>query len=313
MRCCLLLLRLCVVVAWRVAVSHAMAWKPRDAIFQTTITPAALSELQYGAQQGNADTTYLYAMVKLYGHGVDRDVPDAVKMLKTLANSGHRDAEFVLGMLYASGEGVGSNDRLAASWLSASANRGHSDAQWMLATMYNHGRGVAINIPRALELLEQSAQDGNAHALFHLGVMYEYGRGVPKNSTHAAALFAQASTQRVPDATYHLALMHLQGRILGKPVDSTRATQLLHEAADLQHAPALFMLGRLCVDGAEGVPIDYVQAREWFRRAAELNDPRVSSMAATAAAELDALLVAVDMRIREQEVALGVPIRAAMS
>ena len=48
----------------------------------------------------------------------------------------------------------------------------------------------------------------------------------------------------------------------------------MKRAANLGYAPAQTYLGQLYLDGANGVPADPVQSRQWGRRAAEGGDPR---------------------------------------
>ena len=48
---------------------------------------------------------YLYALIKFYGHGVERDPKAAVQLFRDAAQRGHADAEFALGVLFFSGDG----------------------------------------------------------------------------------------------------------------------------------------------------------------------------------------------------------------
>lgn len=98
------------------------------------IDEGSMQTILHGVQQEQPESLYLLAMMKFYGHGVDRNVGAAVPLLERAAERGHRDAEFALGVLYGRGEGVPRSDSLSASWLARSAARGHTAAKWMLAT-----------------------------------------------------------------------------------------------------------------------------------------------------------------------------------
>lgn len=101
-----------------------------------TMDESALQTILLGVQQQQPESQYLLAMMRLYGHGVDKDVRVAVTLLKQAATQAHKDAEFALAVLHSTGVAGGivpQSDRMSATWLSSSANRGHVDAKWMLA------------------------------------------------------------------------------------------------------------------------------------------------------------------------------------
>lgn len=111
------------------------SWSSTTRTASNAIDTAALQSILLGAQQQQPESQYLLAMLRLYGHGVEKDPHTAVRLLRSAAEQAHRDAEFALGVLYATGgDGVvAQSDRTSAAWLSKSANRGHTDAKWMLA------------------------------------------------------------------------------------------------------------------------------------------------------------------------------------
>ncbi|GMF11973.1 unnamed protein product [Phytophthora lilii] len=98
------------------------------------IDEGSMQTILIGVQQEQPESLYLLAMMKFYGHGVDRNLAAAVTLLTRAAERHHRDAEFALGVLYGRGECVTHSDSMSASWLAKSAARGHTDAKWLLAT-----------------------------------------------------------------------------------------------------------------------------------------------------------------------------------
>lgn len=118
---------------------------------------SALQTIVLGAQQQQPESQYLLAMMRLYGHGVHKDVRAAVTLLKQAAAQAHRDAEFALAVLHSTGvEGgaVPQSDRMSATWLSSSANRGHVDAKWMLAVCV---RSACLLVQSSVSMLTDTA------------------------------------------------------------------------------------------------------------------------------------------------------------
>lgn len=66
--------------------------------------PGALELIRHGAQHSEPEALYLFAMLKLYGHGVQQNTQEAVLLLKQAADLSHRDAEFAIGVLYGRGD-----------------------------------------------------------------------------------------------------------------------------------------------------------------------------------------------------------------
>ncbi|KAF1331970.1 Extracellular protein, partial [Globisporangium splendens] len=302
---------------------------PPPSTTAATIDDASLLSIRVGVQQDQPESLYLLAMLQYYGHGVDRDVASAVKLLRRAAQHAHRDAEFALGVLHstttttssetASDGVVQKSKRLSAMRLANSANRGHVDAKWMLAILYNDGCGVKKNVPRAVELLQDAVRDRNPHAQFHLGVMHEYGRGVPQNFTQAALLYASAAERGVPDAMHYLGLLYAQGRGVSQSFASAMALFRQAAADPLAgegdagdgHAPAMYALGQMHAN-SQGTAIDYTLALTWLRKAERRQDPRISGVAKQVADEIETFLEHIETRVQEQEQALGAPIKVTV-
>ncbi|OQS02547.1 hypothetical protein THRCLA_21396 [Thraustotheca clavata] len=262
--------------------------------------------------------------MQYYGHGVEKNVENALKYLHQAANRQHREAQFTLGMLYFQGKGitqyrcrdkiawtlVPQNNAIAFSYLKPSADAGNADAQWMLGTLFNHGNGVPLNLQKATELFTASMHGGNARGTFHLGTffmpqgfvstmgigtMHEYGRHVARDFTRAAALYASAATQDVPEAAFYLGLMYMDGRGVEKHYDLAMIN--FKKASDLGFASAKYYIGLLYVSGT--TIVDYHQALNWFEQAALSNDPAISKKAFKAAKQLKTLLEQVDQHQKD--------------
>src|SRR5205085_1061964 len=78
--------------------------------------------------------------------------------------------------------------------------------------------------------------------------------------------FGKAALKGEPAASTALALLHLNGE--GVAQDAAKAEELLRQAADRGHGPALVQLGHLC-SSREAVSADNSDAIRWYGAAAE--------------------------------------------
>ncbi|HEX4926400.1 MAG TPA: hypothetical protein VFV74_00220 [Burkholderiales bacterium] len=176
--------------------------------------------------------------------------------------------------------------------LAEQAAKGDPVAQHNLATELEREERYAD----ALRWYERAAAKGYGVSALNAAQMYEMGLGVPKNAGEArkryralaargdgealyrvAKLAAQAGdfeeavhgySRRIRDndtrAMLDLGEMYEHGR--GVKKDARRAAQLYERAAE-PSAWARAKLGILYLQGGEGLPKDYAQARHWLERA----------------------------------------------
>lgn len=148
-----------------------------------------------------------------------------------LAENGNAEAQCSLGDAYRNGTGVPKNMIEAVKWYKLAAKQGNADAQWRLGGMYEDGNGVTPNQKKSVVWYRQAANQGHAAAQLTLGGCYACGTGVPQ--------------------------------------DNWEAVRLYKLAADQGLALAQNQLGICYKTGAYGVKKDYVEAKKWFRLAAE--------------------------------------------
>jgi TPR repeat protein len=86
---------------------------------------------------------------------------------------------------------------------------------------------------------------------------------------HSAAACHRLAEQGVAEAQWNLGLVYYNG--LGVPQDYKQAAEWYRKAADQGFAKAQHNLGWLYEFG-EGTPQDYKQAAEWYRKAADQGD-----------------------------------------
>lgn len=165
--------------------------------------------------------------------------------------------------------------------LEAAAAKGHAPSQWQLGKMYAEGDGVERNPIRAFEYF-RSVANGHAEdsprspfARLISDSFVELGRffreGIPNSPvvrdlseafnmfTYAATYFGDAEAQ------YQLARMYLDG--VGAERSPRRAMRWLLLSAKKQHVPAQAELGRLLLNGDEGLKAQAIAGLMWLELA----------------------------------------------
>lgn len=100
--------------------------------------------------------------------------------------------------------------------------------------------------------------------------------GAPKTG-EALPLAASAVTPKAPRPTFDIAgpgAADYEAAIGKLEAGDNSGLDGMKRAANLGYAPAQTYLGQIYLDGANGVPADPAQSRQWGRRAAEGGDPR---------------------------------------
>ena len=127
-----------------------------------------------------------------------REMDEAVAMMREAADQGHRGAQGVCGSVYDFGWGVVKDDRLALVYYEKAAKQGHVEAQVNTGFYYARGLGCDQNYERAAEWLEKAARASCARAMANLGLLYYKGSGVPQIFERAVGLFKQGAAQGDP-------------------------------------------------------------------------------------------------------------------
>ena len=147
------------------------------------------------------------------------------------------------------------------------ADPSHVQSLYAIAHHYMHGFGVQKDLPTASKWLRRAAELGFSPAQDKLGLMYEHGTGVAKNWREAAKWYLMAAEKEFADAEYHLGVIYGNGE--GFPVDYRESTKWLRKAAGHGQSEAQATLGRVFMEGLDGVPKDPAEAAKWLRMAAE--------------------------------------------
>ena len=129
----------------------------------------------------------------LNGHGVPRNIEQAVRFLTPAALSGEPVAQYWLGTLYEHGNGEPANPTMAKRLYEASAMRGNVRAMYKLAVAYAEGLGTPQSYQESARWFIRAANFGFVNAQYNLGVLYERGLGVTQSLDDAYKWYALAA------------------------------------------------------------------------------------------------------------------------
>lgn len=269
----------------------------------TADAPRGLKLLEEAVAAGSPyGQTYLAALLS-EGEVVARDDKRALQLARRAADSGLAEGLNELGRMIAWGLGTERDPARGASYLERAGKLGDPNGWYNLALLHQEGvlgGGAAEARRLAILAASQSLIAGNALA----GRLIYRGEGGPRDPAAALAFLKPAAEAGDADAQNYLALILFNGEGgiaadrdaamtwweravaqghgpatsnfatyladgLGRPADPARARKLLHQAAELGHAPAQFRWALWQELGWKGTSKDLPGAIRWFRRAAE--------------------------------------------
>lgn len=200
-----------------------------------------------------------------YGHGVRKNLKEAVSWYTVGAKEGDAYAQLNLGVCYEWGSGVEINYRNAVYWYTAAANQGEPLAQCNLGLMYKRGLGVAQDKVKAFSLFKKSAEQGESYGILQLGLCYMDADGVEKDNQQAFLFIKQAAELGEAFAQYNLAYGY--EKAIWCDENPAEAFVWYRTAAHNGSAPAQASLGRCYLSGY-GVEKDLAEAAAWYQKAA---------------------------------------------
>ena len=170
---------------------------------------------------------------------------------------------YKLGIAYLTGDGKEKNVYEAAQHFKIAANDGHGKAQYQLAKLYEQGIGVKQDIKLSRHWLEKASTAGVISAKRDLQKTSE----LKENKTEKKTKKEQNSDA---ETQFQLGIQHLTGN--EKVMDTSKASKLLLNAAQQDHARAQYQLG-IMYEKAIGFERDLKKAREWYQKAANAGLP----------------------------------------
>ena len=126
------------------------------------------------------------------GRGVDKDIDQAIELLRRASNLGQSDAQHLLGMVLVQGRGVDKDPAAAMPWLRRSINQGNPNAMIFMSRCYIEGEGVEADPDAAFELATRAIETGSSRALMQLAHLHAAGHGTEPDLNRAMELLEQA-------------------------------------------------------------------------------------------------------------------------
>lgn len=137
--------------------------------------------------------TFLSAIYKRGGYGVEKDIPEAIKWYTRAGEQGHADSWNQLGVMYANGDGVNSDFGTAAGYFRKAINAGGNNTMYKnLAYLYREGGpGLSQNLEQAKRYYKIAGNRGDGEASYWVGLIY----AEEQDAYHAGIWFKKAMRQ----------------------------------------------------------------------------------------------------------------------
>jgi SH3-like domain-containing protein len=159
------------------------------------------------------------------------DYATAIAIWEPYAHQGNREAQFAMGVVYFEGHGVSKNLDEALAWFRKAANSGHPTAMFNLGVAYWEGRGLSKNFSQAVDWWERAAESGDVASQYNLGLAYYLGKGAQKDIDKARSWLAQAAEQGHADANRVLGVIG-EKDVATQSTPSTSAAAVSSSASD---------------------------------------------------------------------------------
>ena len=248
------------------------------------------------AEQGNPSALFMLGYCYYNGHGVTKDLKEAVKWFEKAAETGMAYAQAVLGNLYYSGD-VGKKDTIKAiEWFRKAAEQGLPSAMRFIGICYYNGHGVTKDLKEAVKWFEKAAAQNDTAAQEILGKCYCEGNGVNEDLDKAVALFRKSAEQGGIQAQMGLGLCYMEKKEYDEAVkwfdkvaktgnvealfssgvcyflknDYNKARKVILEAVEKKYPPAQYWLYM----NRYKFRLDQTKAFKWLQEAAELGHPK---------------------------------------
>lgn len=153
---------------------------------------------------------------------------------------------------------------------------------------------IVFAFNKDIAALESQARLGDVTAQLSLGIAYEHGNGVQQNYGEAAKWYLKSADQGNADAQFFISTFYKAGK--GVPCDEETSFKWLIKAAENGQVnalalcvkdfrkkamkgsmPATYLLGKFLYRQGKGVPTDFKEAADCFRKAGDAGNS-VSAM-----------------------------------
>ena len=238
----------------------------------------ALKWWSVAAKASHAEAIANMGICYQLGHGTKRDSLMAVKLYKQSIKKGNKafveerekslkekvnlfDACF-LAEIFEEGTVVSRDINKAASYYIMAGNAGSMRSFVSAAEIYEKSK----NFPQAFKLYSKAAQSEKI-AAYKCGEYLYKGLGTAVNKAEAAKYLKVAAQQAIPNAQILLGDLYFKGD--GVEKDANKALMLYKSAALKNNPAAMWNVGLIYIDGAEGVKVNLQRGLSWMAKASE--------------------------------------------
>ncbi len=183
---------------------------------------------------------------------------------------GNMEAVFYEGICYQNGIGIYQSDEQAFYRFFKAANA-VPESMYELGLCYIHGRGTEPDVVKAFTCFSNAAQSGIPEAQYELGVCYRQGEGTKQDISAAIFWYEKAAKQGYLIAYQNMGVIYQEG-IGDVGVDYVEAFNCFKKAAEEENPDAFFSVGNCYLNGL-GIDKDCKEAANWFKKAAEIGEP----------------------------------------
>jgi len=254
---------------------------PSTATSQTKTEGVAL--LERAAESGDADLLYELGAIFMFGnHGVAKDFDRGRPWWVRAAEQGHVRTMAYLAAAYRNGQYGYPVDLLRAKSLTAELVTAYRDGRPGVDPDPERERYWARELKHFDRLFEQSGGEylpldtlrRNADAN-DPAAQYQLGRqmllsGAAPERQEGLRWIERAAANGLAEAQYRL-VTYYENRARIMRDDPQRGVALLEAAASQDHLPAMGVLALAHYKGNFGLPRDYRQARDWYRKLLEVH------------------------------------------
>ncbi|MBQ3253220.1 MAG: sel1 repeat family protein [Acholeplasmatales bacterium] len=252
---------------------------------------------------------YAYGEFLLFNNRGQKDIDEALKIIKGLVNKGFVPAYELYGFLNVTGEFVPKNIGEGIKWFEKTLSEicNFAPALYHLGHIYFYGNGVPKNEAKGLDLIRKAALEGyskainfegicyyngtngypqdkyqafecfkatafrgNSTGLYNLANLYYWGAGCEKNYKKAYDNYGLAAAMDNIDAMLIYADMSITGTYVEKNIPA--ALHYLEKAAKAGNAKAMGTYGALLFSSKEAPYEKRGEARMWVEKGAKLGD-----------------------------------------
>ncbi len=197
-----------------------------------------------GAQRGDRNAAFAYALALIRGEGVPRDTQAGRALLEETAAAGHAFANANLGFLLLQSRDPADPARAAAA-LRIAADAEIAEAQYAYAVLAREGRGMPADRAVTAAYLEKGALNGDLPALTEFAIVLFNGDGIARDEPRAVRLLKRAALRGSAIAQNRLARLHLAGRAVERDLVEAAAWHLMAAQQGLADAQLDTELRRL--------------------------------------------------------------------